>query len=311
MAPPPRVSIVILNLERYELTVDCVRSLLSCTFRDFSIIVVDNGTKHDSVNILRTTFPGLKVIAVGENLGFNGGNNVGLREALEEGGEYLLFLNNDTIVDKGFMEPLLKALSEIPGAGAVSPAIYYHDFPDEIWCCGDKINLYSGFPTMGKPCRKGLDIIPSEYYSGCAFLMKAEVLKKIGSFDEDYFLYGDDIDLSLRLRKMGYGLYFIPKSRIWHRTSKTTGSDSYVYMYYTSRASLLLHHKHHTGIKKFFYLSITTAYHLLRGVKRSLKYLPNDASRTGSIIAASVHGIIDGLCLKTGRTERRWWPYTG
>ncbi len=138
--------IVILNWNTYEMTRECVQSLSAMTGDSFEILIVDNGSHDGSLENLRHAFPQLTIIANGRNLGFAAGANVGMKRALDQGADYVLLVNNDTVVQPDLLAELLAEAKRTPQAGMISPKIYYADPPDRIWWAGGKFNFWQGIP---------------------------------------------------------------------------------------------------------------------------------------------------------------------
>jgi GT2 family glycosyltransferase len=214
-------AIVLLNWNSGEMTAECIRSLLRMRSSDYEIIVVDNGSKDTSVEYLRGQFPEITVLPQDHNLGFAAGCNVGMKLALDRGTKYVLPLNNDTVVDPEFLTELQKTAEEYPQAGMISPKIYFWDMPDRLWWAGGGFSLWTGMARhIGrKEVDKGqfdLDV-EVDWATGCAVLMRCDVLRETGLFDESFFGNAEDLDLSLRLRKIGFQVWFAPKAKLWHK----------------------------------------------------------------------------------------------
>jgi GT2 family glycosyltransferase len=214
-------AIVLLNWNSGEMTAECIRSLGKMTARDFEIIVVDNGSKDGSAEYLRGQFPEITILAQDHNLGFAAGCNVGMRLALERGVQYVLPLNNDTVVDPEFLAELQLAAQQNPQAAMISPKIYFWDMPNRFWWAGGSFSLWTGIAKhIG---RKELDKgqfdggAVLDWATGCALLIRSDVLRETGLFDESFFGNAEDLDLSLRLRKAGYKVCFAPKAKLWHK----------------------------------------------------------------------------------------------
>ena len=232
------------------MTAECVRSLLKMTVKDYEIIVVDNGSKDGSVEYLRGQFPELTILSQDHNLGFAAGCNVGIKLAMERGAKYVLPLNNDTIVDADFLKELEHVAEEHAQAAMVSPKIYFWDLPDRLWWAGGKFSLWTGIAKhLG---RKELDSgqfggnMEIDWATGCAVLMKCDVLRKTGLFDELFFGNGEDLDLSLRIRKAGYRIWYAPKAKLWHKEGvdyrKNVGEQ--MRKFTVTRNSLYVMYKH-------------------------------------------------------------------
>jgi len=245
----PRVSMIILNWNNYQATKECLESLKKIAYPNCEVIMVDNGSTDKSGERLKKEFPQYTFIYNESNLGFAEGNNVGIRYALKWGADYVLLLNNDTIVDPGFLGPLV-AIAEAGGQiGVVGPMIYFYDAPEVIQSIGAKINLWRGsHAIIGiREVDKGQYNKPMEvgYVSGAALLAKRQVLEDIGLLDPEYFLYVEEVDWCFRATKAGYRIMAIPESKIWHKVSASTGgTKSLTYAYYATRNRILFMRKH-------------------------------------------------------------------
>jgi hypothetical protein len=255
-----RTAVIILNWNSREMTADCIRSILAMDATKYDIMVVDNGSRDGSVSYLRNEFPNVTVFPQDNNLGFAAGCNIGMRHALAEGFEYILLINNDTAVDSGFLSALLEEAQREPGAAIVSPKIYFYDFPDRLWWAGGEFSTWIGIPEhVG---RKRSDIGdydssgPIDWATGCAALIRCDALKQVGLFDEKLFGNGEDLDLSLRMRKAGYRIWFAPRAKVWHKEGidyrKNAGEHTRIFT--GTRNLLWIMHRHAELIKWISFL---------------------------------------------------------
>jgi GT2 family glycosyltransferase len=246
----PKVGIIILNWNGYEVTRECLGSLSKIDYPTYEIILVDNGSVDGSPEKLATEFPGMSMIRNKENLGFTGGNNVGIRRALEENMEYVLLLNNDTEVAPQFLSELIRAAESDNRVGLLNPKIMYFKPPDRIWYAGGSFNIWKGIAST-RGCQevdRGLYNTNEEvtFITGCAFLIKAEVIRKIGLLDECFFYTCEDTDWSIRSLHAGYKALYVASSVIWHKESidvKRNAGKAFR-DFYNVRNSLLLARRH-------------------------------------------------------------------
>jgi GT2 family glycosyltransferase len=223
---PADVAVIVLNWNGRGVTLACLESLRKADLGGAAVWVVDNGSRDGSLAAIRDRFPEVRVVALPENRGYAGGNNAGIRAALEAGAKAVLLLNNDTEVASDFLGPLLWALDRDPRAAAVSSAIMRLDSPNvlqQAWC-----EVHFGYGL----CRRvGVNALPGEGYDtprrvdaaiGCSLLIAADVLGRVGLLDEAYFAYHEEIDWCVRARAAGYYLYYEPYSRVYHHYSKST-----------------------------------------------------------------------------------------
>jgi len=254
----PNVYIILLNWNGYELTKDCILSLLNIEYANYQIVVVDNGSEDDSYSKLCRKFEDkVKFISNKTNLGFTGGNNVGIKYAVENNADYVLVLNNDTIVDKPFLNEMIKIGESKPEIGILGSKIYYFSDPDIIWFSGGSFNKFkcaTSVNGMGIKDNGIFDkLIDVDYITGCALLVKSAVIDKIGHLNEDYFNYAEDADFCFRAKKAGYRVVFVPTSKIWHKVaSSMKGNYSPFYLYFQSKNRLFLVKKNFSKIYLFY-----------------------------------------------------------
>jgi len=239
----PKVSIIILNWNGWPDTKECLESLSRVAYDNFEVILIDNASKDDYG--LRTTDHRFKIheIRNKENLGFAGANNQGIKLASENNADYVLLLNNDTIVEPDFLTKLVAEAENDESAGIVGPLIYFYDDRNKIWSAGGKIteNFTRGeliaYQEMDEGEYQTAEQV--DYISGTCLLIKAEVIKKIGLISEDYFLYYEDTDWGLRAHDAGWRSLLVPQAKIYHKASRSTVGASYPYIYYHSRNGLM------------------------------------------------------------------------
>ena len=268
----PKVVVVTINWNGYDDTLELIESLKKMSYNEFEIIVVDNNSsKADVVKLKSIVKNGIKVILLNNNLGFSGGNNVGIKSALEQNTDFILLLNNDTTVDKDTIEILLNKFETDETLGIIAPQINYYDEPNKIWSAGGKISRLraSGFAVSNKiedELKKKDRYV--DFVSGCCMLIKKEVFEKVGLFDENYFLYVEDTDLCYRTLNAGNKILVTNDTKIYHKVSQATKKSSEVLpLYYTTRNRLYFAKK---NFNYFFYLSF--AYIALTMIFKSLKW---------------------------------------
>lgn len=242
-----RVSIIILNWNGWKNTVNCLKSLAKITYSNCGIIIVDNGSSNDDLRHLKVKISQMEIltdkvrlICNKENLGFAQGNNVAIKVVLREGrSDYILLLNNDTIVAKDFLSQLIKVGQEEKSVGILGPKIYYADYQgkkDVIQSAGSRVNLSRGkFPCVEQLAKADIRRIDKptavDFVTGACLLIKTEVVKKIGLLDQRYFLLFEDTDWCMRAKKTGYQILYVPNSVVWHKTSQAIKKLSSVYYY--------------------------------------------------------------------------------
>lgn len=229
-ATEPHVAIVLVNWNGRDLTLDCLRSLAAITYRPHTVIVVDNASRDGSVEAIRKSFPDVDLLPMAENLRFAGGNNAGIRRALEMGAEMVLLLNNDTTVAPDFLSRMVRRIRGDAGTGIVTPAIYYHDVPEVFWFAGGVVSFWTG--TMRHVGIRERDrgqyteSHTTDYATGCCFLTTRDIIGRVGMLDESYYIYTEDADFCMRVRKAGYSIVFEPSAKVWHKLSVSTGGHT-------------------------------------------------------------------------------------
>ena len=271
-----RVALIVLNWNNAEDALACLASLERVTYPNYEIIVVDNGSTDDSVSQIRAAYPNVTFLETGENLGYAGGNNVGIRYALEHGAEFIGILNNDVTVAPDFLEPLLSALQSEPKVGVVTPLIAVMDDPDYVWTLGAAVNHHTGSVTrlftgeriqnIHRKTPFEVDVAP-----GSALLVKRETFEKVGLLNEEFFLYYEESDWSLLVQKSNYCILAIPESLVWHKISAALGTTSPIIDYYMQRNHLLFISRHWSGIQKYRLLSKVILRNCLSIVAYTLK----------------------------------------
>jgi GT2 family glycosyltransferase len=222
------VNIFVLNWNGRDITLDCLASLEKVTYSNANVIVIDNGSTDDSVNSIKEKYPETDIIEFPTNLGFAGGNNAGFQSTANKA-DYTIFLNNDTIVDPYFVEPLINELEIKSNTKQTAPKIYYADKPETIWFAGGKVNLWTGFIRhIGIRKKDSHDYSKKreiDYATGCCICMRTQDFESIELFDQTFPMYAEDVDLSIRLKQKGGSIVFIPESKVWHKVSASLGGE--------------------------------------------------------------------------------------
>jgi hypothetical protein len=217
----PKVSIIILNWNGVEDTMECLESLKKITYPNYEVIIVDNASSGNDVNILREKYGEyIHVIANDKNSGFPEGCNIGMRHALGKGTDYLLLLNNDTIVDPAFLTEMVKVAESDPSIGIIGSKIYYYYFPNRIQSAGGKIIWWLGYISIyGEAEDTGQydEMAERDYLYGTSLLIKKSVVENI-SFMDTYFFFGpEELDYCTRAKRAGYKVIYLPQSKVWHK----------------------------------------------------------------------------------------------
>jgi GT2 family glycosyltransferase len=268
----PRVSIITINYNQTNVTAALLESLRYVTYPDVEVIVVDNGSPDDPTAVITKNYPEVTFIRSDINLGFAGGNNLGIKAAT---GQYLFFLNNDTEVDPGFLEPMVGLFTSNPQAGVASSKILYYNSNNIIQYAGSTcVN-----PFTGRNKRVGYmeqdqgqyDVLKqTDLAHGAAMMVPRKVIETIGMMPEFFFLYYEEIDWCESIKKAGYKIFFVPASKVYHKESMSVGKKSTLKTYYMTRNRLLFMRRNTSGVKKIFWIIFFLSFSL---PKNALTYM--------------------------------------
>lgn len=281
-----RVAVIILNWKQPQLTLDTVNSFLKINHTDFDyqVLLIDNGSPDDSAKIFKNTYDknrAVTVLQTKSNLGYVGGNNFGIKYGLNQNFDYYLIVNNDVLFHPQFLVELIKVIKKNPQS-LLAPKIYFapgfefhkdrylkKDLGKIIWAVGGKLdwqNVYGSNLGIDEVDIGQYDQNPPipDFISGCCFLVTQEFFKKVGLFDEKFYLYLEDADLSRRAVKSGYQLAVVPKSIIWHVNSGSSGAGSPLHDYFLTRNRLLFTFRY-LGFRTIFAVFRESLRHLLTG----------------------------------------------
>lgn len=210
----PKVFIVILNYNGKDVIKKCLTSAFKLDYPNLEVVLVDNNSIDGSLELVKASFSKINFIKNEENLGFGAGNNIGIRFALERMADFVLLLNNDTEVEKDFLTKLIDVAQIDEKIGILSPVIFDGN-SKKVWFSGGKID-WLRMRTSHLQKIQTEDYYNSDFITGCSMLVRAEVFKKIGLFDEDFFLYWEDADFSLRAKRTGFANVVVSGSWIYH-----------------------------------------------------------------------------------------------
>jgi GT2 family glycosyltransferase len=288
------VALILLNWNTPQHTADCIQSVLNyCNNSLCDIIVADNGSTDNSLAILKHQFPDLTYIDNQQNLGFAEGNNQALVYSISRGYQYSLLMNTDTLVDEDIVQKLSSHLNKHVHAAAAQPAIYWMHKPDKIWNGEGRFNKILGTTvsdTTLPDTSAHSAFTVAEWLTGCCIMIRNEALQKSGLFNKLFFLYYEDVDLSLRLRKAGFVLHYVPSCKMYHEAGisakvaapKKEGQLNPVIHYYISRNHLWFIRQYGSTIFLPFnflynglYYSALLIYFVIRGRKQKASFLLN------------------------------------
>jgi GT2 family glycosyltransferase len=220
-----RCTVIVLNYNGEKLLPACLDSLACQIGEPIDIVVVDNASTDGSAELVAQHYPSVRFLGLDSNRGFTGANNAALRDALLRGSEYALLLNNDTFAAPDFISKMLAVITSDLNVAVVCPKIYFAHQPDSLWYAGGDFSLWTGVSK-----HRGWRQIDKNQYdqsvditqaTGCAMLVRASAIREVGLLDDRFFIYGEDLDWSVRFKKRGYRLLFAPKARLWHLDGAT------------------------------------------------------------------------------------------
>ena len=235
----PLIYVVIVNWNRADDTIECLKALASSDYSNHCPLIVDNGSTDGSPDAIRAAFPAVEVIANEDNLGCARASNIGIERALQQGADYVLLLNNDTLVDRHLLTELVAVGESDPRIGMLVPKIYYHGEEGRLWSAGAQWRCFPPRVTIigfGREDGPAYSIQREvDYATGCAMLVKREVFDRVGMFDTAFFMYHEDYDFSARVRRGGYRIVYVPQAVMWHKGSASTGERSPLKWYYLGK----------------------------------------------------------------------------
>lgn len=257
-----KVGVVLLNYKVKDLTLRCIESVKKSTYKNIQIFVVDNDSR-DGLAETMYKYPEVIFIPSKENTGYSGGNNLGIKKALDEKCDVLFILNPDMMIDPKAIEILVSEVEKV-GAGIANPKIYFEG-TKKLWFAGKQFDLNNVLAThrgVNEEDQGQYDKVEElEDATGGALLVQKEVFEKIGLFDERYFLYYEDGDFSYRARKAGFKIIYVPQAVAYHKNAQSTGLGSPIQDYYITRNRMLFAAK---------FLSFRTRFALFREALRNL-----------------------------------------
>jgi len=254
----PRVTCVVLNWNGWQDTIECVGALKKSTYPCLTVMVVDNGSTDDSVARVKAAYPDILLLESGKNLGFAGGNNIGIRYALSQRADYVWLLNNDTTPAPGALDALVAKAQGDQQIGAVASICYLADESStvQVWA-GGRVNLWIGY------VRNSVKPRCDEWFHalyGASILIALDALESAGLLDEGFFLYWEETEFCLRLRKKGWRLAAAPSSRVLHKASASTGGNENVLDRYSTASGLRILRLHSPAPHLAMFLFLTTRF---------------------------------------------------
>jgi hypothetical protein len=290
--PFPSVFIIIVNWNGYNDTLECVESLYKINYKNYKVILIDNGSDTNEVDNICKRFPLSVVIRSKENLGFSGGNNLGIEYSIKSGAEYVLLLNNDTVVEVDFLNNLVENIIKNDQVGIAVPKINFYSNRNIIWYAGGAISKLrgSGFTTgFGEQDSKYFENKYVTFATGCCLLVRTDVIKKIGLMDEKYFLYLEDLDYCLRNILAGYKILFVAQSKIYHKASISTKRYNVLLpLYYVTRNRFYFISKFYKKYFYFIFIVITAIF-----IFKSIIWLITDRRKKIKVVKKAFKDFLD------------------
>lgn len=236
------IGVLIVTWNRIADLRECLRSVMQSDYRGISVYVVDNASSDGTSVMVAQEFPTARLVCAKENLGFAAGNNLGLSLMLRDGVDAVLMLNDDTVVAEDAISALVAGGFHDPSVGVLASKVLFHSDPETIWSAGGAVDLRTGVAVQrlhGEQDDAQTDEpVEVQYAVGCAMLVKADVIRKVGLFDTDYYMYYEEADWCRRIREAGYKVIYVPRSRVRHKVGVSRNTSNHV-IYYFARNRLL------------------------------------------------------------------------
>ncbi len=266
----PQVAIIILNWNGWQDTIECLESVYLISYPNYKVLVVDNGSQDDSIKVIQEWIEvksrdekkreiNITLIQNEINLGFAEGNNVGIKYALGNyDPDYILLLNNDTVVDSEFLNELIKVAEEDMSIGILGPKTYLYNDPNRLQLVWIDVDLIKGrgrhigslqvdngqYDFVNKDC---------DAVQGSCILIKKKLIEKVGFLDIMYYCYWEETDFCFRAKKIGYKIAYIAKAKIWHKVSASTKKNKYIHDYWIIRNTFYFMKLHSSKYQQFFF----------------------------------------------------------
>lgn len=307
----PRVFIVLLNYNGYEDTIDCFKSLQKISYDNYDIVIIDNDSPDMSLDDIIAYMqendidfkyyaspeklidnagncPKVSLIQSGFNRGYGHGNNIGIKYALHNGADYILVLNNDTVVEPDFLEPMVEMCEKDKNIGIASGKIYYYDRPDTLWFNGGKFDTSTGKVKHNNFNEKDIDLVSNEsitFITGCMWLIPKKVFDDVGFINEEYFMYVEDLEFCKRVLDKNYKLIISSNSVIYHKVGSASGGVlSSFSIYWMAKNKVKFIKK---NIQKKYWIIAFTYLIFTNSIRFILK--------NPTLIKNHIKGIIDGI----------------
>lgn len=299
----PKVFAVVLNYNGFEDTQLCIESLLKCSYKNLSIVIVDNFSSDESKKLLKEKYSEIPLLELNHNGGYAYGMNFGAKYSIEIGADIVLYVNNDVVVTESFLEPMIKMLEKDSSIGMISPKVLYREFPDIIYCGGGKIDYlrcggvaeFQGLPAKDF-ANNEKELTLAE---GCLILITKHVFENIGFMNEKYFMYFEDVEFAERVMKK-YKIMYCPQSIVYHKSGagKDWENHSALYNYYFTR-NRLWHFSNNNFFYKIYVISFSKLVVFIKTYYLFFSILKSIENRNKKIVALKSlwKGLISGILL--------------
>ncbi len=293
----PAVWCIVLAYNSIDLTLECLATLRAQDYPNLYLLVVDNASTDGTVEILRTQAQDVELLPASTNLGYAGGNNLGMRHALAHGADLLFLVNNDTRLNSHCVSALVEEMLREPICGAVGPMVYTWDNWQTIssagghvdWAAADAVNVGAGETDQGQYPARSVDFV-----NGCGIMVSKTAVERVGLIDERFFMYWEETDWCLRMHEAGLDVRFQPTAKMQHKAPLTWQQQSPLTLYYMGRNRLFFFARHGRGIQRAGAV-MGAAKGLLHGVVQN--------RRAGNCAAseAARQALVDGVLRRWGR----------
>lgn len=297
---------VVLNWNNADDTLQCLESLSKSHYANHRILVVDNGSVDGSAGRIRSEFPSVELVELNSNRGYAEGNNAGIELAIKRDADYVLILNNDTIIAPNLVEELVRFAEAEPTAGIIGPKVYCLSESEKLYALGSSIAWQRG-ETIHRAMFESMtsyshvtDPEEVDFIAGCGVLLRRELIQNGGLLDQSYYLNFEDVEFSVRARKLGFQTWLVPSAVIWHKVSATLGRESAANTYYTTRNSLKFFMNN--GPRKTRWLAVTRI--LTRTIRTAVAWTIKRRYRRdnfGGRRAANLYALRDFLIGRHGK----------
>ena len=279
MMTMPSTWVILVNYNGAEDTIECIRSLQATKMDNMRILIVDNASKEQDKEKLQTVLDDkVECLFLPENFGFGVANNKGVAYALSKDAEYLLLLNNDTIVSQDLFCVFYDRADK---NRVLVPAIYYYDCPSEFWYAGGEISRWKGTSVHRTKVSPEGQV---GFATGCCIFLHRSIVERYGLFDENYFMYYEDTDFSIKMQQCGVMIYYVPSAKIWHKVGRSSKKITGFQEYYLQRNRLYLIYKYR---KHFLFLICMMYFIITRGIMLFVRAIQ------GTTLKYVVKGILD------------------